>query len=294
VAQIDHLLINRFLDVYVLESKNFYYGIKITPEGEFLVWNGKTEQAIESPIEQNNRHIQALQMAVEDLNLGPRRLGFTIPITYRNVVLLSPTSKITRPDSAHFDLSTVHKADAFTSAIDKVMDKKSIIEAPKIIGSDTLNDFAEKLAKLHRSGSFDYAAKFGVQEKASPHVTAPVSLAPTLSPAQAAPVPAPIVAEKLVAYAQPACRGCSSANLSIQYGKFGYYFKCSDCSGNTPIKISCGKDGHKERIRKDGSVFFVNVRNAAQAHCIFKTGNRFHHMLNREFRSSEASVPKAF
>jgi hypothetical protein len=38
VAQIDHLLINRCLDVYVLESKNYYYGIKITPEGEFLAW----------------------------------------------------------------------------------------------------------------------------------------------------------------------------------------------------------------------------------------------------------------
>ena len=36
VAQIDHLLINRLLDIYDLESKNFYYGIKITPEGEFV------------------------------------------------------------------------------------------------------------------------------------------------------------------------------------------------------------------------------------------------------------------
>jgi hypothetical protein len=159
----------------------------------------------------------------------------------------------------------VQKADAFTSAIDKVMDKKSIIEAPKIIGSDTLNEFAEKLAKLHRPGSFDYAAKFGVQEKASPHVTAPVPLAPTLSLAQAA-----IAAEETVAYAQPACRGCSSANLSIQYGKFGYYFKCSDCSGNTPIKISCGKDGHKERIRKDGSVFFRECQECGTSSLYFQ------------------------
>jgi len=47
VAQIDHLLISRFLDVYVLESKNYYYGIKITEEGEFLVWDGKSYQAID-------------------------------------------------------------------------------------------------------------------------------------------------------------------------------------------------------------------------------------------------------
>jgi hypothetical protein len=40
--------------------------------------------------------------------------------------------------------------------------------------------------------------------------------------------------------------------------------------------------------------FSVNVRNAAQAHGIFKTGNRFHHIFNREFQRSGASVPEAF
>jgi hypothetical protein len=33
VAQIDHLLINRVLDIFVLESKNYYYGVKISEEG---------------------------------------------------------------------------------------------------------------------------------------------------------------------------------------------------------------------------------------------------------------------
>src|SRR4030043_617015 len=56
VAQIDHLLINCFFDIYVLESKNFSYGLKITDTGEFLVNNGKDYFAIESPIEQNKRH----------------------------------------------------------------------------------------------------------------------------------------------------------------------------------------------------------------------------------------------
>ena len=235
VAQIDHLLINRFLDVFVLESKNYYYGIKVTPEGEFLVWNGKTYQAIESPIEQNNRHIQALQMAVEDRNLGPRRLGFAIPINYRNIVLLSPTSKIIRPDAAPFDLSAIQKADAFSSFASKEVEKKTIIEAPKIIGSDTLQEFGEKLVKLHRPGSFDYAAKFGIQ----------ASTTLQMEPSSIEPQPG-----------QPVCRECKGTSLTIQYGKFGYYFKCSDCDANTPIKIGCGKDGHKERIRKDGLKFY--------------------------------------
>ena len=38
VAQIDHLLINRFFDIYVLESKNYAYKLKITPGGEFQTY----------------------------------------------------------------------------------------------------------------------------------------------------------------------------------------------------------------------------------------------------------------
>lgn len=52
------------------------------------------------------------------------------------------------------------------------------------------------------------------------------------------------------------CRACSSANLAIEYGKYGYYFKCRDCLGNTPIKLGCGHAGHKERLRKEGPKFF--------------------------------------
>jgi hypothetical protein len=36
VAQIDHLLINRFLDFYVLETKHYSQGVKVTERGEFL------------------------------------------------------------------------------------------------------------------------------------------------------------------------------------------------------------------------------------------------------------------
>lgn len=249
VAQIDHLLINRFLDVYVLESKNYYYGVRITEEGEFLVWDGKTYQAIESPFEQNLRHIQALQASVVDRNLAPKRLGFAIPMSYRNIVLVSPTSKVLKPNTSTFDLSAVIKADAFVSAVDKVMEKKSIVEAPKIVGSDTLRDFGEKLVRLHRPGTIDYAAKFGI----SNNDTICVAQAATIVATPAAPAYVPTAHENKYALV---CRNCNSQKLSIMYGKFGYYFKCSDCDSNTPIKISCGKDGHKERIRKDGNKFF--------------------------------------
>lgn len=59
-----------------------------------------------------------------------------------------------------------------------------------------------------------------------------------------------------LSHSTPACRHCGSQKLSIQFGRFTYYFKCAACSGNTPIQIGCGKEGHKERIRKDGLTFY--------------------------------------
>lgn len=249
VAQIDHLLINRVLDIFVLESKNYYYGVKISEEGEFLVWDGKTYQAIESPFEQNQRHILALQQAIDDRKLAPSRLGFAIPTNCRNYILVAPTSKLFKPPTASFDLSTVVKADAFLSTVEKEMDKVSVVSMTKIIGTDTLREFGEKLVRLHRPGTIDYAAKFGLKE-------AKASLPATPAPVVAMPEPptytpnADSNASKLV------CKKCQSEKLAIAYGKFGYYFKCAACEGNTPIKISCGKDGHSERIRKEGQSFF--------------------------------------
>jgi hypothetical protein len=39
VARIDHLLMDRFFDTYVLESMNYSYKLKITPEGEFQTYS---------------------------------------------------------------------------------------------------------------------------------------------------------------------------------------------------------------------------------------------------------------
>ncbi|HOI15727.1 MAG TPA: nuclease-related domain-containing protein [Geobacteraceae bacterium] len=249
VAQIDHLIINRFLDVFVLESKNYYYGVKITEEGEFLVWDGKTYQAIESPYEQNQRHIEALRQAIVDRNLGPSRIGLAIPIRFRNIILVAPTSRVVKPSSSAFDLSCVIKADAFVSFADKSVDKKSIIEAPKIIGSDTLREFSEKLVRLHRPATIDYAAKFGLSGVADRQAYE----APLVVAIQETHTSTPVYGTD---ENRPVCRNCRSENLAIVYGKYGYYFKCGECNGNTPIRVSCGKDGHNARIRKEGQKYF--------------------------------------
>jgi hypothetical protein len=238
VAQIDHLLINRFLDIYVLESKNYFFGIKITEHGEFMRYTGKAFQGIESPIEQNKRHVELLKKTIDDRNLAPKRLGIPIPVTFKSFVLVAPNSRIDRPPEKSFATTNVIKADAFVSMVEKEIDKLPVVAIAKTIGSDTLEEFGQKLVRLHRSGKINYAAKFGIDE---------TILA----------TPTPIVQEPTIQYesAVTTCRNCKSTKLTILYGKYGYYFKCVECDGNSPIKITCGKDGHNERIRKEGKMF---------------------------------------
>jgi hypothetical protein len=172
VAQIDHLLINRLLHVHVLETKNYYYGIKITPDGEFLVWNGKTFVAIESPIEQNKRHIDLLERVFQLPGFLPTRLGVSIPPSFFSYVMVAPNSRVDRPAKVKFDTSMVIKADALGTAIEKRIDNTSAVVAisslTKLVSQETLETFARKLVRLHRPSKIDYAAKFGVHHDVDP------------------------------------------------------------------------------------------------------------------------------
>jgi Nuclease-related domain len=164
-AQIDHLLIDRLLDFYILESKNFSYGIKITDIGEFMVWTGKRYQGIASPIEQNKRHIELLKKIIKANEIMPKRLGVTLSPLFKNYVLISPASRIDRPSNSKFDTSSVIKADIFSSEYEKeIPTAKALISVAKIVSTESIIEIGKKIIKLHKPGKINYAAKFGIKE----------------------------------------------------------------------------------------------------------------------------------
>jgi len=169
VAQIDHLLINRFFEIYVLESKNYSYGIKITPEGEFQAYYGKQTFGIPSPVEQNKRHIHLLDRFLKDNNLLPKRLGISIRPKYLNFILISPKSLITRPAANKFDTSTIIKADTLKTKIDNDINKftplSDLSAVGKISSAATIEEMSTRLVSFHRPLSIDYRAKFGLPAK---------------------------------------------------------------------------------------------------------------------------------
>lgn len=255
VAQIDHLLIHRTMQIFVLETKSFHSGLKITDDGEFLRWNDykKTFEGMASPIAQNERHAIVLNSLLKTLPL-PTRLGLRLKPTIIPLVLVSPGARIDRPQ--RFDSSCVIKADVLETTRQRLFDQRSALGAlAKLIGSDTLEELAKTIAAEHRPAKFDYAARFGSAPDASsttaPAVTAALAGEPhevqlrTDAPDRATHGPQ-----------RHRCRHCDGTTLVITFGKYGYYFKCVSCSGNTPIKLSCKQPSHKERLRKDGVRFY--------------------------------------
>lgn len=244
VAQIDHLIINRRLDCYVLESKHFHSGIKITEQGEFLRWNRyeHTYEGMESPLEQNQRHIAVLSDVMATLDL-PVRMGLTIRPSFHSFVLVSGKARIDRPRT--FDTTRVVKVDQIRSTIIKGIDEEgaftTLASLAKLVSMDTVQKVAEQLVAMHRP------VKWRV----------PTAIAPTAPQfnhvADAAAAPAAVVEQRTIE--GPRCKKCGGGDGVILYGKYGYYFKCAACTENTKIHFEC-QPGHKPKLRKSGNEFF--------------------------------------
>ncbi|MFZ4702785.1 MAG: hypothetical protein ACOYMG_22300 [Candidatus Methylumidiphilus sp.] len=179
-----------------------------------------------SPFAQNERHVTVLKAAFGKIDM-PTRLGMRLSPVFHSYVLVASNVRVDRP---------------------KKFDKAGFLDVvgslSRVVSSETLMDIGLKLVALHRPASFDYAARFGIAEHQTPsqkYEPAPVRPDNPHPPTEST---------------KPSCRSCASGKVSIQYGKYGYYFKCGDCDGNTPVKVGCGKEGHKERLRKEGRNFY--------------------------------------
>ena len=174
-AQIDHLLIDRFLEVYVCESKRFREGIGINEHGEFYSFTAEGKPyGIPSPIEQNNRHKSILKRLFDSDEITlPTRLRLKMKPSLHSLILIANTSSIRRPKNSKNvdDLDRIIKVEQLRKRIEKdIFDNRpsalvqQFASAAKIISSDTLQDFAEDLASLHKPLKIDWKARFGISD----------------------------------------------------------------------------------------------------------------------------------
>jgi hypothetical protein len=235
VAQIDHLIINRWLDIWVCESKHFSEGIAINEHGEFAAFFGNKPYGVPSPIEQNEKHILILQRLFDSGAFKlPTRLGFTIKPVLKSLVLVSKGARISRPKTKFDGLSCIIKNDQIFKILDKAVDNANLLLTAKIIGQDTLKEFAEEIAKHHKPIEFNWAAKFGLSDAVETPIpvsqTTKQAIQQTVQPVTEKPVNGEKPKQKLV---------CHTCGTSLTYNvakfcwfnksKFGGNIYCMDC-----------------------------------------------------------------
>lgn len=167
-AQIDHLLINRWMEFFVLETKKFHAGVKITEEGEFLRWNDfrKSYEGMPSPLQQNERHVAVLSDVVGTIEF-PSRFGLRITPTFNSLVLVDPSARIDRPE--HFDTSRVIKSDQLKPRIWRDLDLENPVSvffkaATRMVSGETVRFVAEQLVSRHNAKANAVAAETVARE----------------------------------------------------------------------------------------------------------------------------------
>lgn len=162
VAQIDHLLINRVLDIWVLESKRFSGGIKIDERGECLTFSGNRPIAVDSPIEQNRRHTKILQYLLDSGNVRlPLRLGRQMRPKLHSLVLISG-GRITRPKTPVLGIDTIVKTDQVCNMVRQKAENGNPLELMKLVSSETLTELGQQLCALHRPIQFDWESRMRI------------------------------------------------------------------------------------------------------------------------------------
>jgi hypothetical protein len=185
VAQIDHLVFNRFLDMWVCETKSFSEGIAINEHGECSRFYNNKSYGMASPFEQNRKHIMVLESLFKSGAVAlPKRMGITIKPKMHGVVLVSNQARISRPKAKIAGVDTIIKSDQFRTMVEQSNEADSNSwQITRLIGTETLENLARAIVAQHKPIEFDWAAKFGLSGVASERLADTATSARTTPPA---------------------------------------------------------------------------------------------------------------
>lgn len=153
VAQIDHLMLNRLMFVFLFETKCFNGNLDINDRGEFSVQYGNDKCfGIPSPMEQSKRHERVISKLLDQLGITGR-LG--MKPTFVHAVLLHPKAIISRPNAKVYNTNNVIKADQIATWHQAWVEKDAGIGTVltgfmNFRGADTLKEWADKICGQHQ------------------------------------------------------------------------------------------------------------------------------------------------
>jgi hypothetical protein len=253
VAQIDHLVIHPY-GFIIIESKSISSRISVNKYGEWKrIYKGK-ESGMPSPVQQAKRQMDFLITFLEEnsVNIFKENIATKIigkpkyKIFKQDVLVAISDSGIIERDNV--EIPEALKADLITDKIFNTLSKykkDSLIEIVNPFASITYQFSSETIEKI---ANLLFSSHCSLSKKDTT-----TSLIAKKSNEKNKEKIKPVNKVPIV---KNICLKCKSINIEIRSGKYGYYFKCLDCDGNTPIKHTCNTPNCKPKTRKRKLQFF--------------------------------------
>ncbi len=273
-TQIDHLVLHRN-GAILIESKSVTSSVRINERDEWSrEWNGRWS-GMPSPVLQARRqadflrkllrarHAELLSKAV--FGLVQRGFGMFV---FDVVVAISDQGVV----QYRGQLLEVRKADQVVDRVRELIREQTGLASP-LSKDPRAKEWGMTLRpeEFTRTSAFLRASHRDPVPKVEPRTPPPAlpSGGRHQVPARQAggepylaigPVNPPVTPSRVAnPTAGPSftCQKCQGGRLEVAYGKYGYYFKCLDCEGNTRIEMKCEQCHGKARTRKERQQFFA-------------------------------------
>ena len=264
--QVDHLLLHPRC-IILIESKSVTSEVRVNKHKEWIrVWHGQ-QMGMPSPILQTQRQADKLKKILnaycESLRgkmLGALQKRFNAT-PFEVIVAISDTGIIKRD----VELPEVCKADQVVERATEIIQRHK--KAAGLL-SLSMKDGLEHLThdEVEKITQFFLTYHLPLKSETTPKTTQPeeaeadvVQPKETLPPVPPKPSLSPQVHHAASAASPPArlgiCEKCGT-QCEILWGKYGYYWKCTVCGANMPIKEYCPACRGKMKLRKAKRRFF--------------------------------------
>ncbi len=244
-AQIDHLILT-YYGFIIVESKSCVGHLSYDKHDQWIRHYKNKEEGMPSPIQQTKRQYQILKNILNNnasnlldkFMFLQKRFGF---ISIDSIISVADKTILNHPEERN---ENILKSDQVCDRINDIIDLQKKMNFKTKLFLTKEEDFVfkfkeEEVNKLVKFIKENDINKYEIKEE---NINTPLN-------------------NNNIEKENSECKH----DNKIHYGKFGYYFKCSQCNTNTKIKETCSSCNSKNtKIRKSKNDFFIVCKDCNQ------------------------------
>ncbi|HEU4621015.1 MAG TPA: nuclease-related domain-containing protein [Burkholderiaceae bacterium] len=159
-AHIDHLVITRFLDVFLIESRIEGDQLIINEQEEFAQrYNDGTTIFVRSPVNQLRRNLIVMQHVLRSIDV-PGKLGQAITPHFHRFVAIPPTTRLDNQSPIRNEYFL--KPAEIVARIQSAARRGPVLSLLRALSSQQLSDLAKIVVRWHTPDKVDFIGKYRV------------------------------------------------------------------------------------------------------------------------------------